>query len=174
MSNRGIACALVALGLPALSGTTFSSAPESIWTEISGVFTMKVVQQHALPVGDLLLTQSAGTNRNTGKAEYMEGSQVLSREIADLTQGSGPQQGYITEVHGADTTVTRYQGKVVTTLGPDGKPVTSFEGTWTKLRGTGKYQGVSGGGKYKGRMLSPTEYTAEWSGEIQTQRTAAR
>jgi hypothetical protein len=179
MSKLHIAYILMALGVPALTAATLASAPQSERTQVSGVFSMKVGQQHALPVADqagpvLLLTQSAGTNRSTGSSEYMDGAQVINHEIADLTQGNGPHQGYITEIKGADTSVSRYQGKVVTTLGPDQKPATSFEGTWTKASGTGKYKGASGGGKYKGRMLSPTEYTVEWSGEIVTQRTSSR
>ena len=63
---------------------------------------------------------------------------------------------------------------LATTLDPDQKPVTSFEGTWSKVGGTGKYAGVSGQGRYQGRMLSPTDYTVEWNGEIVTQRTALR
>jgi hypothetical protein len=179
MSKSRIAFVLAALGLPALTAATLGPTPDSERTQIAGVFSLKVGQQNALPVADhagpvLLLTQSAGTNRNTGKSEYMDGAHVISREIADLTQGNGPHQGYITEIKGADTSVTRFQGKVVTTLGPDQKPATSFEGTWSKLSGTGRYQGVSGGGRYKGRMVSPTDYTVEWSGEIATQRTATR
>jgi hypothetical protein len=179
MSKPRIAFVLAVLGVPALTAAMLAPAPDSERTQVAGVFSMKVGQQNALPVADqagpiLLLTQAAGTNRSTGKSEYMDGAQVMSREIADLTQGNGPHQGYITEIKGADTSVARYQGTVVTTLGPDQKPATSFEGTWTKLSGTGKYQGVSGSGRYKGRMVSPTDYTVEWSGEIATQRTATR
>ncbi|HEY7634497.1 MAG TPA: hypothetical protein VH763_03070 [Gemmatimonadales bacterium] len=179
MSKPRIAYILAALGMPALTAAMLTSAPHSVPTQISGVFTMKVAQQHALPVGDqtgpiLLLTQSAGTNRSTGSSEYMDGAQVINREIADLTQGNGPHQGYVTQIKGADTSVTRWQGKVTTTLGSDQKPATSVEGTWTKVSGTGKYQGVTGAGKYKGRMLSQSEYTIEWSGEIVTQHTSSR
>jgi hypothetical protein len=179
MSKPRIAYILAALGMPVLTAATLTSPPSSARTQIAGVFTMKVGQQHALPVADqvgpiLLLTQAAGTNRSTGKSEYMDGAQVINREIADLTQGNGRHQGYVTEIKGADTATARWQGKVVTTLGPDQKPATSFEGTWTMLSGTGKYQGVTGDGWYKGRMVSQTEYTVEWAGEIATQRTSSR
>ncbi|HEX2218744.1 MAG TPA: hypothetical protein VHG35_08050 [Gemmatimonadales bacterium] len=179
MSRSSIAYALAAIGVPALTAATLATPLQSDRIQISGVFSMKVGQQHALPVADqvgpvLLLTQSSGTNRSTGPSKYMDGAQVINREIADLTQGNGSHQGYITEVTGSDTAVTRYQGEVVTTLGPDQKPATSFRGTWSKVSGTGKYQGVSGGGRYKGRMISPTEYTVDYTGEIVTQRTASR
>ena len=179
MSKSSLALALLALGLPAITAATLGNEPLGEPLQISGVFSLKVSQQQALPVASpadpvLLLTQASGSNRNTGKSAYMDGAQVTSREIADLTQGNGPHQGYITEILGADTSVARWQGKVTTTLGPDQKPVTRFEGSWSKIKGTGQYEGVTGAGSYQGRMTSPTEYTIEWSGEISTPRTAYR
>jgi hypothetical protein len=179
MSNSSIIYALAAIAVPALTAATLATPPQSAGGRISGAFSMQVGQQHASPVTDgagpvLLLTESSGTSRSTGPTEYMDGARVISREIADLTQGNGPHQGYITEILGADTSVTRYQGKVVTTPGPDQKPRTSFQGTWSKVSGTGKYAGVSGAGSYKGRMLSQNEYTVEYVGEIVTQPTASR
>jgi hypothetical protein len=174
-----ISRALLAVAVPAVVASTLASAPAPERTPISGVFSLKYSQQHALPVADaagpvLLLNEAKGTNRNTGKFDYMDGAEVINREIADLTQGNGPHQGYITEIQGADTAVTRWQGKVVTTLGSDQKPTTRFAGTWTKVSGTGKYKGVVGNGTYQGRMLSPTEYTVEWSGVIELKSTASR
>jgi hypothetical protein len=179
MFKSSVAYVLVALGVPAITAATLGTNPTGERLQISGVFTMKVVQQQALQVatpGDpvLLLTQASGSNRSTGKSAYMGGAEVISREIADLTQGNGPHQGYITEILGADTTVTRWQGKVTTTLGPDQRPITRFEGTWSKLKGTGQYEGVTGAGSYRGRMTSPTDYTVEWSGEISTPQTVSR
>jgi hypothetical protein len=171
--------ALFLLGLPAMVAGLLASAPAPERIPISGVFSLKYTEQHTLPVSDaagpvLLLTRSTGSNRNTGRSDYMAGAEVINREIAELTQGNGPHQGYITEVKGADTTVTRWQGQVATTLGPDQKPATRFEGRWTKVSGTGKYEGVAGNGSYTGRILSPTEYTVEWTGEIVINRTASR
>jgi hypothetical protein len=54
---------------------------------------------------------------------------------------------------------------VSTTLAPDKTPHTTFAGTWTYVSGTGKYQGIRGGGTYQGHFSSPTEYTIEWKGE---------
>jgi hypothetical protein len=178
MSRSILAAAVVAIGVPAVTAATLHP-PMMERMQVSGVFTMKVTQQHALPVASpadpvLLLTQSSGTNRSTGKSAYMDGAEVTNREIADLTQGNGPHQGYIVDAHGLDTTVTRWQGTVTTTLGPDQKPATRFEGTWTKVKGTGRYEGVTGSGSYRGQMTSQTEYTVTWSGQIATPRTASR
>ena len=179
MSRFRIAYSLAVVGVPALTAATLATTPHTNRVQVSGVFSMKVGQRHALPIADsagpvLLLTESSGTHRSTGPTEYMNGARAISREIADLTLGNGPHQGYITESLGADTSVTRWQGTVVTKVGADQQPRTSFEGTWSEVSGTGKYKGVSGSGRYKGRMSSPTEYTVEYDGEIVTQRTASR
>ncbi len=179
MSRSSIVFALAILGTPVITAATLDTLPTREGARISGVFSMKVGQQHALPVASpadpvLVLTQSSGTNRSTGKVAYMDGAQVINREIANLTQGNGAHQGYLTEIQGADTSVTSWEGKVITTLGPDQKPLTRFEGSWSKIEGTGRYEGVTGAGSYQGRMTSPTEYTVEWSGEISTPRTASR
>lgn len=162
-----------------LAAGLLAASPPAERTSIAGVISLKYNQQHALPVAGpagpvLLLNQSTGTNRNTGKADYMAGADATTREIADLTQGNGSHQGYITFAKGGDTTVSRWQGKVVTTLGADRKPATQFEGTWTLASGTGKYDGISGKGTYKGRLVSPTELSVEWAGEMQLDRTASR
>src|SRR5688572_25829888 len=134
MSSSRVVFALAALGVPVLTAATLTSSHHWDRIQISGVFSMKAGEQHVLPVAGqagpvLLLTQSSGTGRSTGPTEFMDGAQVVNREIADLTQGNGPHQGYITEIKGADTTVSSYRGKVVTTLGPDQKPRTDFQGT---------------------------------------------
>lgn len=138
---------------------------------VSGRFTMKYSQQHALPVSDaagpvLLANEAKGTNSNTGRTDYMNGAGATSIEIADLTQGNGQHQGYITFAKDGETSVSRWNGRVTTSLSADKKPTTTFEGTWTKVGGTGRYEGVSGKGRYKGRMLSPTEYVVEWDGDL--------
>ena len=101
MSRSTMLRALFALGSPAVVASLLASAPAPERIPVSGVFTMKYTQQHALPVSDaagpvLLLNQSAGTNRNTGRSDYMAGGEVINREIAELTRGNGPHQGYIT------------------------------------------------------------------------------
>jgi hypothetical protein len=145
---------------------------------VSGRFTMKYSQQHAFPVSDaagpvLLANEAKGTNSNTGRTDYMSGAGATNIEIADLTQGNGPHQGYVTFAKNGEKTVNRWNGRITTKLSDDKKPITTFEGTWTKVEGTGRYEGVSGNGRYKGRMLSPTEYVVDWEGELSL-KTAGR
>jgi hypothetical protein len=53
-----------------------------------------------------------------------------------------------------------WTGKVSTVLGADQKPVTTFQGTWTVVKG------ATGHGTYSGRLTGPASYTVDWSGEI--------
>ena len=62
----------------------------------------------------------------------------------------------------------------MTQLSPDKTPITTFEGTWTTVRGTGRYASSTGKGRYQGHFTSQTEYTIEWSGELSGERLADR
>jgi len=165
------------LPVAAAAVTAWSPAPES--SKIAGTFTAKYVEQHPLPVADaaghaLMLGKVQGVNRSTGPNAYMDQGEVTSIEFGDLVQGNGPHQGYIAFAQGADTVISRWSGKVTTTLGPDKTPRTSFAGTWTKHKGTGRYSEITGKGTYKGHFISQTEYICDWEGEISGQRMATK
>ena len=168
MSPRhfGLAAAATLL-VPLLGWTTTTER-----MKVSSRHTMAVVQQQQVAVGDrpghvLLLMESHGTNRNTGPARWMEGSTLVSSGTADLVAGTGPHQGYIIEIENGDTSYVRWSGRVTTTL-TDGKaPMTSFEGRWTKTGGSGRFTDATGAGSYRGQFTSPTQYTTEWSGEVE-------
>lgn len=179
MSGTNLRWALTA-GLPATLFLLAAVPASSPVTRISGKLTMKYVQQHPLAAADaagpvVFANQARGTNLSTGKTEYMDGAEITSIEIADLTQGTGTHQGYITFAKKGDGGVNRWNGRVSTTMSANNQPVTTFEGTWTKISGSGRYQGVTGRGRYRGRVVSPTEYVVEWDGEIDLKdNTAAR
>jgi hypothetical protein len=179
MSRPRIFSAVVTASLPlaavALLGWSSGSAP----SKIAGTFDAKYAEQHPLPVPDaaghtLVLARARGINRSTGPTLYMDKGDVTNFEFADLTQGNGPHQGYISMSQGADTMISKWSGKVTTTLSPNKTPITTFEGTWTKVKGSGRYADVSGKGAYKGHFTSQTEYTVEWSGELSGKRLAER
>jgi len=179
MSRQTILGAVVAVSLPlaavALLGWSSGSAP----SKIAGTFEAKYAEQHPLPVADaaghaLVLGRVEGVNRSTGATTYMDKGKVTNLEFADLVQGNGPQQGYISMSQGADTVISKWSGKVTTTLSPDKTPITTFTGTWTKVRGTGRYGDITGQGTYKGHFTSQTEYTVDWSGQISGERLAER
>ena len=146
-------------------------APEG--ARVGGTFTMTYTQRHPLPISDaeghaLMATESKGTNRSTGATGYMDNAAVRNAEIADLVQGTGSHQGYVTFSQGGDEHVSKWSGKVTTVLDADQKPVTSFEGTWTKVKGP------SGRGTYRGRLTGPDAYVVDWQGEIELTQRAAR
>lgn len=175
--SRVLKAALVA-AFPLVAFTLPGWSPAVAPSRIAGTFTAKYAEQHPLPVPDaeghsLMLGRVQGVNRSTGPTPYMDQASVTSLEFGDLIQGNGPHQGYITFSQGGDTAISKWSGKVTTTLSPDKTPMTSFAGTWTKVKGSGRYQDVTGKGTYKGRFISQTEYTVDWSGEISA-RVAAK
>jgi hypothetical protein len=95
----------------------------------------------------------------------MADGQVTNADMGDLVQGNGTHLGYYVVSDKAGRATSRWSGKVSPTLAPDKTPHTTFAGTWTYVSGTGKYQGIRGGGTYQGHFSSPTEYTIEWKGE---------
>lgn len=171
MSGRMIprSAAIVALPLAALAATAWSRREPP--SRIAGTFIVQYTEQHPLNVADaaghmLLLGRVEGRNRSTGPTPYMDGGAVTNLEFADLVQGNGPHQGYILMSKDADSVISKWSGRVSTTLSADKKPITTFEGTWTKVKGTGRYQAVTGSGSYKGHFTSQSEYTVDWKGEI--------
>lgn len=161
------------LAIPLLSLAWLAAAPAPERTKVAGTFTMKYAQQQMLPVGSqeghaLILGESRGSNRSTGKGAYMDGAETVNVETADLTQGNGPHQGYLTFSKDGESTLTRWNGKVTTILAEDKTPRTSFEGSWTKVSGTGQYEGIRGSGKYKGHFTAKDQYVVNWEGEIST------
>jgi hypothetical protein len=159
------AFALLLLGPLALS----RSAAERL--QVGGTFEMTYTEMNPVSVGDaeghvLISNRATGTNRSTGRDEYMDRAQVANTETADLTHGNGPHQGYVIFSGGGDRTVNKWHGKITTVLGADKQPVTTCQGTWTKLNGTGRYAGVKGQGTYRGRMTGQNTYLVEWKGEI--------
>ena len=165
--------------LPALAALLQGWSPAPAPSRIAGTFQASYVEQHPLPVSDaeghaLILGKVQGVNRSTGPTAYMDQAQVTSLEFGDLVQGNGRHQGYITFAQGADTVISQWSGKVSTTLAPDKSPRTSFEGTWTKVKGTGRYGEITGKGTYQGHFISRTEYVCDWNGEISGQRVAAK
>jgi len=171
MSRHILVKAAVAAALPLVAFTLPGWSPAMAPSRIAGTFSAKYAEQHPLSVSDaeghaLMLGRVQGVNRSTGPTTYMDRANVTSLEFGDLVQGNGTHQGYITFSQGGDTVISKWNGKVTTTLSPDKTPKTSFAGTWTQVKGTGRYQDITGRGTYQGRFISQNEYTVDWKGEI--------
>jgi hypothetical protein len=138
-------------------------------TKISGKMTAKITKKENVDVGDaeghmMQLSVSQGTNAG----DVMDGAQFENSTFSDLTKGNGMHTGYGTWTLNGDKWTLKFDGKVTTTMSADGKPNTTFEGTFTFTGGEGKYENIKGGGTYKGRSISETDWETEWEGAYDT------
>lgn len=86
-----------------------------------------------------------------------------SWSTADLTNGNGTEHGYFTNEHtNGDRSSGSWEGKVTTR-----DSQVSFEGTWKYTSGTGQFSGITGNGKFKGHMTSPTQTEVSFEGSYQ-------
>lgn len=142
----------------------------SAQNKIAGTMTMAYTQVDSMVVGDaaghnLSLARAEGTNTSAGETSFMDGAATINFSYSDLLTGSGPNQGYVILKNGDDMAMSKWEGKVTTTMSDEGTPIINFDGTFEFVSGTGKYQGISGNGTYKGQFTSMTEYTTDWEGQ---------
>ncbi len=104
-------------------------------------------------------------SRGVGVASTGESSWI-SKGQSDLTKGNGTHQGYYksTDKDG-DAFFSKWQGKVSTTQSPEGKPIMKWEGTYSYVKGTGKWENIQGGGTYKGGFVARGIYVNYVEGE---------
>jgi len=75
--------------------------------------------------------------------------------VTDYINGSGPHRGYFSIKHpSGDSTFTSYEGASRATPKQGGPPDVTFEGKWQYTGGTGKFEGITGGGTYKGGLTA--------------------
>ena len=112
------------------------------------------------------LRKAEGVNKSSGEGAFLNDARMVNISFDDLVMGNGPHQGYsITEKDG-DKGVTKWQGKIETKM-QDGKPVTTFEGTFSFISGSGTLEKVvGGGGTYKGYFTSENSYVVDWESEF--------
>jgi hypothetical protein len=83
----------------------------------------------------------------------------------DLIKGKGTHQGYgqITCPDGS-TVTEKFEGKNLGG-GPGITGSHSSEGTWTYIKGTGKFEGIKGGGTYKSYNMGPGQWYSDAESE---------
>jgi len=138
--------------------------------KIAGKMTLTQPTRQAIDIGDtpghqLVLAEARGMNFSTGEHKFMDSTQAVNMAFDDLAQGNGPQQGYSRLWQKADTVFIKWHGKVTTTLSAEKTQSTTFEGIWSYVKGTGQLRSIQGGGTFKGKFTSATEYMVEWEGE---------
>lgn len=143
---------------------------ESKKTKIAGKMTYNFTEHETFEVGDVeghivSLRKAEGTNFNLGQNEFMDGAKTVNFSFDDLVKGNGPHQGYSKIEKNGDLVISKWEGKIVTTLSADGKPIPSFSGNMHWIKSTGQFANIQGGGSYKGHFTSETSYVVEWKGE---------
>ncbi|MBW7997998.1 MAG: hypothetical protein FVQ81_15815 [Candidatus Glassbacteria bacterium] len=138
--------------------------------KVSGKHTLAYTKQDTINVGDteghiLSLSEFEGTTVSTGKNKFMDGARDVGMGFSDLVMGNGSGQGYLKSSLNGVVVFSKHQLKTATTLSPEGKPVTTFEGSFTWTKGTGKYENIQGGGTFKGKFISRIIFIVEWEGE---------
>ena len=131
--------------------------------DCSGSFSGRTSSQTTISLPDvsnhdLSLAEVRGVQKSTD--QHWENAKITYWGTADLIAGNGPQHGYFVNEHAdGDRDFGTFEGKIVTTEG-----AVTIEGSWKYTGGTGDFQGLTGGGTYKGRMTSPTEVENAWEG----------
>jgi hypothetical protein len=108
---------------------------------------------YAIEVGDVA-GHSIFLYEQTGLF-FQEDGQVASlsvKGISDYTQGSGPGHGYMLLTY-EDGSTTCINWKLTATAAPDGKTA-SWKGTFEYTKGTGRFEGIKGGGSITGKRLA--------------------
>ena len=107
------------------------------------------------------ISESKGVN--VGRKEL-----AICRNTYDLVKGNGTLRGYST-LMGLDGKVTRnlkQEGKVITLLSAEGKPIMTGEGTWAVVPDNTWVSSVGGSGTWKLKMVSDGIFIMDWEGEL--------
>jgi hypothetical protein len=131
-----------------------------------GSFTGKFVVQTSIALDDIpehefQLSKVTGTQSVSD--ENWRDVNVTFWGTTDLIQGFGPLRGYFVNEHpNGDRDCGAYDGHISIVQGE-----VSLEGTWRYTHGTGQFASISGNGRFRGRMTSPTEVEMSWQGSYQ-------
>jgi hypothetical protein len=133
---------------------------------VSGSFSGRATSQSTIALDDisnhdLNLLEVRGVQKSVD--EKWNNSKIIYWGTADLIAGNGPQRGYFVNEHAdGDRDFGTFEGRIATS----GEQVT-IEGDWIFTGGTGKFKGLTGGGRYKGRLTSPVDVENTWEGTYQ-------
>jgi hypothetical protein len=134
----------------------------------SGSFDATYAKRDVQPIPDqeghiLMLSDATATNKDTAGTGFLDGFSANIREIADLSRGTGPSQGYVIYSKGPDQLVVKINANVTTTM-KDGQPNTTFKGSWVGVSGMGALAGSEGNGTYSGYFTAEDKYHVDWEG----------
>ena len=95
-------------------------------------------------------------------------TELITYEQSDDVAGTGPTRGYFRRLHkNGDIDYGPFEGTHKTTLKEDGSFLeATWEGTYKKNGGTGKFKNIKGGGTYRGKATAEGAST-EFEGEVE-------
>ena len=135
-------------------------------TNMTGHFKGQYTVQTQIALQDVAghqLALSEVRGSQTASDPNFDNSKHCSCGTSDLTHGEGHQRGYFVNEHqNGDKECGTFEGKISNSNGQ----ITS-EGTWKYTHGTGKFAGLTGHGKYRGRLVSASEIEMNWEGSYQ-------
>jgi hypothetical protein len=123
------------------------------------------IPQNETPKHDVTIVQIAGVQKSSDA--LWNSARIAYWGLGETISGNGTQRGYFIDRH-ADGSMDRgtFEAQVTTT----GNDMT-LQGTFTFSGGTGKFNGLTGGGTFRTRMTSPTELECTWEGAYQLAET---
>jgi hypothetical protein len=143
-------------------GATTSLAQEKVKVKKTA-FGIQIKSEN-VKIGDkeghsLVLSQWKGATSDGEFTRY-------TTTIGDFTKGNGPFNGYAKYAdRKGNAYFSKYQGMLTTNKSPEGKPITTFKGTYSYIKGIGKFENIQGGGTYKGTFIGKGIYTMDSEGE---------
>ena len=128
----------------------------------SGTFTSQtLVLSRDQPNHLLSLAEIDGVQRSSDPD--WDGVKMSFWGTRDVQSGLGAERGYFLNEHlGGDRCWGTLEGTVVQT-----ETSVTAEGTFRFTGGSGKFNGITGQGTYRGRMTSPITVETEWAGTYQ-------
>lgn len=112
--------------------------------------------------GHQLMMMDSHCHQTSNDAHFND-IQHHSCGTVDMTHGSGKEHGYfISSRSKHEHACGTYEGTVAIVNG-----TLTAEGTWKFTHGTGEFHGITGNGKYKAQMISPTEADVSFEGSYQ-------
>jgi len=131
---------------------------------ITGTFSGVIMTQSAIAIPEQplhALVIAAVSGHHTAPDTPWDDAKLVYCGMGDLIAGNGMQSGYFHNEHtNGDTTSGTFEATVAMS-GLESK----VEGVWNLVSGTGKFSGITGGGKFQARSTTPVTVEMTWEGE---------
>ena len=153
---------LITLTLIIAFGVTTASAQDKVKVKFTKYVVVTKCEITEVPdtEGHILLQYEGKDISSDGRFITYKAAQ------ADYIKGTGPVKGYnkVVDREGG-TYFEKFEGMSTTQKSPEGKPIKALKGTYTYTKGTGKYEGIQGGGTFHGMVIGKDMLSIDFEGE---------